>query len=128
MAYSDLDDVRQRLSVTVDKHDTQLTRCITQASNWIDLQLKPYTTVPLAAPPRDIIDAEADIAAGLFREETAGRVAGERPMPHVLRQRGMDAVKTYIEAYYLGPVERQGYFRRVSSHHSWEGDHAARSD
>jgi len=128
VAYADLEAVKGRLNITHDKEDERLTRCLTQASNWIDRQLRPYVSTPIAAPPQDLIDAEADIAAGLFREETSGKVAGSTPMPHVLRARGEAAVRDYIKAYYLGPVERKGYFRHVKSHHSYEGDHASRSD
>lgn len=126
MAYSDLEAVKDRLNITHDKEDERLTRCLTQASNWIDRQLKPYTSTPIGSPPQDLIDAEADIAAGLYREETAGRPSGPVSMPNVLRGRGEAAVRDYIKAFYLGPVERKGYFRHVKSHSSHSEDHGSR--
>lgn len=126
MAYADLEAVKDRLNITHDKENERLTRCLAQASNYINRQLRPYTSTPIGAPPQDLIDAEADIAAGFFKEEVKGSTSGATPMPHVLRARGEAAVKDYIKAFYLGPVERKGYFRHVKSHSSFDGDHASR--
>lgn len=128
LAYATLDMVKERLSITHPDVDTQLDNKLTQANGMVDLELEPYVTVPLPAPDQKVKDAEADIAAGLFREETSGRFAGERPLPHVLRQRGMEALKAYIRAKYLGPVSRAGYLRHSNSHHPWDRNHESKCD
>ena len=120
--------MKERLSVTHDKFDTQLANKLTQAYNWVNRQLSPYVSTPLGSPPQEIIDIEADYAAGLYREEASGKFVGERNIPHVLRKRAMDDLMDYIRVNYLGTTSRRGYLRHVKSHHSWDTDHGAYSD
>ena len=71
--YATLEMVKERLAITTTAHDTQIGNKITHADNWVNRQLGPYVTTPLAVPPQEVKDAEADIAAGLFREEASGK-------------------------------------------------------
>jgi hypothetical protein len=125
MAYATLEMVHERLGITASSHDVQLANKITQANNWVDRQLGPYVTTPLAVPPQEVKDAEADIAAGLFREEASGKFTGERPMPHVLRARGERDLLDYIRLNYLGTRTRSTRMIHGRSHCSWDGEHDA---
>lgn len=90
--------------------DDDLRRSLNQAYSRINIQLEPYTTVPLAAPDNMIIQIEADIGAGLFKEERVIPAEGERTRTHILRERGEQALADYIKTKYLPSGDRRSNF------------------
>lgn len=128
MAYATLEGVKERLGITHGDDDVILGNKMTQADNWIDRQLSPYTATPLPSPPQEIIDAACDIAGGYWKEDRSGTLTGPRPIPHIMRARGQDDVLDYIRVNYLGPKKRAGYIRHVKSHSSHDRNHRAYED
>lgn len=100
-----LDKVKREANVESDNEDfdEDLTAALHEAARWIDLKLSGYTTVPLANPPELILDIEAKIAAGLFKERKTVPVEGERTSKHIMRKTGEDWLQDYINATYSKP-------------------------
>ena len=101
-----LDKIRREANIdsTNEDFDEDLTAALSEASRWIDLRLQSYTTVPLAAPPEIILDVEAKIGAGLFKERKTVPVEGERTSKHIIRTTGEAWLQDYIAATYAPPA------------------------
>jgi len=108
---ADLVLVKQKANVAVASHDAQLESCLREAYNYMNSILKRYTTVPLATT-NNLAEIEANIAAGMFKEEKTTPVEGERVKKHILRERGEQALLDYIASEF-GPetTKRAAMFR-----------------
>ncbi len=84
--------------------DADLTAALEEASRWMDLKLSAYTTVPLTSPVPLILDIEAKIGAGLFKERRTVPVEGERTAKHITRKTGEDWLNDYISATFAPPA------------------------
>ena len=120
MVYGTLADVKQRLGITTNTHDTQLGDNQTDAYAYINNQLDPFVTTPISAP-QIIIEAENSIAAGFFIEERYKRTNAE-PQKSTIRIRGEEKVQQYIDATYRpGSMTRSATgFSMVSGTNSWD--------
>lgn len=70
--YGDLVSVKERLNKGINEtdQDERILRALSQASNFIDLELATWgATVPLSPPPAIIVDCCNDWAAGIVRDE-----------------------------------------------------------
>lgn len=104
------------IPTAVTTHDTDLKANLTASYNWINLQLDRFTTVPLSTIPNIIKEIEADIAAGMFKEEKTEPVEGERMKRNLLRERGENALLEYIKTTYQSKGEnRANFFRHGKS-------------
>ncbi len=109
--------IKKMVNVDVDEEtfDLDLRTCLSKAYNWMNNQLERYTTVPLTGTiPAIVLEIEADLAAGMFKEQRTIPVEGERIKRNLLRERGEDALAEYIKTKYQPSGERRGTFFRHS--------------
>ncbi|MCJ7768353.1 hypothetical protein MUP79_08185 [Candidatus Bathyarchaeota archaeon] len=106
MTYGQVADVKERLNIAESdiNQDDRITRALNQADALIDLELSPYTTVPLTTGISNVIvDVANDWAAGLIQQEIINPT-GQSPSGYpqtitenVLIQRAKASLARYIE-------------------------------
>jgi hypothetical protein len=108
---TDLVLIKQKVNIANASFDTQLESCLREAYNWMNQVLVRHTAVPLVTSTT-LAEIEANIAAGMWKEEKTLPVEGERIKKNILRERGEEALKEYIASNY-GPetTRRAGMFR-----------------
>jgi len=93
--------------------DIKLRAALSKAYEYINIMLERYTTVPLTGTiPRIILEIEADIGGGYFKEVMTVPVEGERTKRHILRERGEELLNTYIATKYQATGENRANFFR----------------
>ena len=123
MTYCTDADVKYRLNITHSDFDTHITEKREQAYDWINTRFEPYVTVlPIVSPVQIIIDAEADIATGMFQEEKYEYMNEYGEKDSVLRKRGELAIEQYIDTEFeIGPLSsRVNMIRKIRSEDGWE--------
>lgn len=115
--------VKERLGITTSDFDTQIGTKREQAHNWINNELDPFTTVPLSSVPDMIKEIEADIAAGMFREERDEPTVEGTLKRSLLRARGEEALERYIVTNYKESKRAPPTigFTKILSANTWEG-------
>lgn len=108
---TDLVLVKQKAKVANTSFDVQLESSLREAYDYMNSILKRYTTIPLTTS-NTLAEIEANIAAGMFKEEATTPVEGERVKKHILRERGEQQLQEYIASEY-GPktTKRAAMFR-----------------
>ena len=82
-------------ATTGDTNALRVPRALTQAEALIDLELKPYTNVPVAPAPQALKDCANDWAAGIVRDESTNPTS-QNPPPNVFVQRAKEALCRYM--------------------------------
>lgn len=115
----DLTLVKRVTNIDNTDFNTELTACLNQAYNMMNMALDAVTTTPLTgADITNLVkEIEANIAGGLFKEEKTVPVEGERVKKHILRERGEELLREYIATYHKGktPKKRGSLFRHSKS-------------
>jgi hypothetical protein len=108
---TDLVLIKQKTKIANSSFDVPLESSLREAYNYMNQVLSRYATVPLVTSTT-LAEIEANIAAGMWMEENAVPVEGERVKKHILRERGEEALKEYVASNY-GPetTKRAGMFR-----------------
>ena len=98
MTYATLNDVKKVLGIALNdsSEDTQISDCLDEAHEIVENALKPFCDVPLSSPPNIVVDAEANIAAEIYKN----RYRPEREIVPIEDCHGMHLLNVYIAAEY----------------------------
>jgi flagellar capping protein FliD len=112
---ADLTLIKQKCVIpsSSSSFDVQLTSSLREAFDYMNGILKRYTTLPLTTSDT-LAEIEANIAAGMFKEEQTTPVEGERVKKHILRERGEAALAEYIKTNYEASGSRRSSFFKCS--------------
>lgn len=101
MTYGQIKDVKERIHVAESdtSMDDQIQRILNQVDALIDLELEPYTTVPLTEGVSNVIvDIANDWAAGTVQEEIVNPTSqGTDESQNVFVKRAKANLARYIE-------------------------------
>jgi len=105
MAYCTINDIKARMLIeSIDtQYDSALNNAANEATEIINMFLKPYTTVPLVNPTGMIVEITADFGASVFKR---------RYLPNEVRLRGppiLEGVDSTTQA------EAEGWFGLAKS-------------
>ena len=118
MSYGVDAEFRRMLNIGDDaRFDTIVAEYLDKASNYIDLQLKAWVSVPLGSVPAAIHDIANDLAVGMYREDRLGS-SGQPVQTDAASKRAREALKAYIASTYERGgsghgTKRYNLFRKV---------------
>lgn len=116
MTYGSIDAIKSRLKIvsTITTYDSEMTLALAEASRYIDLKLRQYTTItPSTVGTLTLADIEADYGAALFRQRMIP--ANTRLSDNILSSEDLfinadKKLSEYVKAYY-----RTGQFYFIES-------------
>jgi len=106
MVYCTINDIKARMLIesTDTQYDSALNNAANEATEIVDMFLKPYTTVPLVNPTGMIVEITADFGASVFKR---------RYLPNEVRLRGPIQVEGGIDS--TTQAEAEGWFGLAKS-------------